>query len=248
MAERVWMKELRGPRRIGDLAATARVSKGLLRMLEEDDTMITHPNIAARLAHVYHMSVEQHNLLVHKKWRVKGKRLPKFETKIETCPSDGVRGITISEAGAKAEEKHRMEEQEKPLTGQDKYEAAHALDGLSGFAGRPCNLIKTDHGIMTVNKIMQAAGLSRQTVYRRMQYQKQKYGRDKPYKYDELVRPKSSKSSMETLVKTDKGVYSIGQLARAAGIKYNSMVSRVKYDKTGSYEHLSRKKEVKDNG
>lgn len=65
---RAWMINMREARgRTVDMAAKfCGCSVRLLRMIEEDDT-ITHPDIAARIANVYGMSVGQYNRLVHKK-------------------------------------------------------------------------------------------------------------------------------------------------------------------------------------
>lgn len=69
---RAWMINMREARgRTIDMAAKfCGCSVRLLRMIEEDDT-ITHPDIAARIANVYGMSVGQYNRLVHKKHRAK---------------------------------------------------------------------------------------------------------------------------------------------------------------------------------
>ncbi len=63
---RDWMIELREKQylSIKEAAKRSKCSIGLLKGLEDD--WITHPNIAARVAHIYGMTPEQYNMLVAK--------------------------------------------------------------------------------------------------------------------------------------------------------------------------------------
>lgn len=57
------------------MAKKCQCTQGLLRMLEEGETEITHPHIASRIAKGYGLSLEEYNRIVHKNHRAD--RLPK---------------------------------------------------------------------------------------------------------------------------------------------------------------------------
>lgn len=54
---------------ISEMAKQCKCSFGLLRMLEEDDKSITHPNIAARIAKEYGLNLDEYNSLVYADYR-----------------------------------------------------------------------------------------------------------------------------------------------------------------------------------
>lgn len=79
---------------ITQMAARCAISTGLIRLLEEDETSVTHPNIARRVGEAYGLSNRRTLMLMPEHHRP-GKNYNPYKYKIEEDPEDIFRQFKV---------------------------------------------------------------------------------------------------------------------------------------------------------